>query len=358
MPEPADIVLRTIAVMASLLLAGLLATTSRQRRAALPGIFFCLAVAAFFVTSVPGASHFLSGWFYPLTAVCVTKAVWFWLFARALFTDDATLGPRHLLMVTAVAAAGTWQQAVFLEHYRAGTAAPWETFFGFGFDVALLLLVLLGLWEAWRDMAVDLVERRRRLRLGFMVASGTYLAVTLGVQSWNLLLEVSTPVIFMRANMIAVALASLAAAWFLLQPRAESWLDPSRAAKAVPLNRVESSVLKELERTLEHDRVYLEEGLTIGALAERLGTGEHVLRNVINRGMGHRNFNDFLHTWRIREACEELSRPEQARLPVLSIAMKVGYGSIGAFNRAFKERIGMTPTAFRRNMVNGASHAG
>jgi AraC-like DNA-binding protein len=73
--------------------------------------------------------------------------------------------------------------------------------------------------------------------------------------------------------------------------------------------------------------------------------------------MGYRNFNDFLHEWRIREACEELARPEQARQPVLSIAMNVGYGSIGAFNRAFKARIGMTPTAYRRNRVNGASRA-
>ena len=144
MPETIDIILRTVAVMASHLLAGLLATTGRRRRAALPGMFFCLAVAAFFVTSVPGASNYLSGWFYPLTALCVTKAVWFWLFARTLFTDDATLEPRHLLMVAAAAAAGTWQQTVFLEHYRAGTAAPLEMFFGFGFDGILLLFVLLG----------------------------------------------------------------------------------------------------------------------------------------------------------------------------------------------------------------------
>jgi AraC-like DNA-binding protein len=357
MPETIDIILRTIAVMAALLLASLLTATGHKRRATIPGTLFCLAVAAFFVTSVPGAWQYLSGWFYPLTAVCVTKAVWFWLFARALFAEDARLELRHLLIVGAVAAAGTWQQTVFLEHYRAGTAAPWEVFLGFGFDSALLLFVLLGLWVAGRDMAVDLVERRRRLRVGFMVASGAYLAITLGVQTWNLLLEVTTPLLAMRANMIAVASVSLGAAWFLLQPRTESWLDPSRTPTAAPLNRLESTVLEKLERALEHDRIYLEEGLTIGGLSERLGVSEHVVRNVINRGMGHRNFNDFLHTWRIREACEELARPEQARLPVLSIAMKVGYGSIGAFNRAFKDRIGMTPTAFRRNTVNGASHA-
>jgi AraC-like DNA-binding protein len=352
MPETTDIVLRTVAVMAALLLAVLLAATGRKRPASLPGSFFCLAVAAFFVTSVPGAWDKLGPWFYPLAALCVTKAAWFWLFARALFRDDATLGARHGAILGVVAVAGAWQQTTFLERFRDGSAVSWETVIGFGIEGALLVFVLLGLYEAWRDMAVDLVERRRRMRLGFMIATGAYLAVTLGVQVSNLLLDVSTPVPIVRANMIAVAIASLTAAWFLLQPRTGSWLTPARTGAPAPLNRVESAVLSSLERALESDRVYLEEGLTIGALADRLGTGEHVLRNVINRGMGHRNFNDFLHTLRIREACEELARPEQARVPVLSIAMKVGYGSIGAFNRAFKARVGMTPTDFRRSTAN------
>lgn len=357
MTDTIDIVLRTVAVMAALLLAGLLAAMGRQRQAAVPGALFCLAVAAFFVTSVPGVQAQLGGWMYPLTAMCVTKAVWFWLFARALFRDAVILGTRHLAIVGTVAIAGTWQQLTFLEHYRSGTATALETFVGFSFEGALLLFVLLGLLEAGRDMAVDLVERRRRLRLGFMAATGTYLALTLGVQTYNLLLDITTPTLVMRANMVVAAAVSLGAAAFLLQPRTENWLAPSRTSTAIPLNPVESAVLAQLERALEADRVFLEEGLTIGALAKRLGTGEHVLRNVINRGMGYRNFNDFLHAWRIREACEELARPEQARLPVLSIAMKVGYGSVGAFNRAFKARIGMTPTDFRRNTVNGASHA-
>jgi AraC-like DNA-binding protein len=357
MPEAIDIVFRTVTVTAALLLAGLLAATGSQRRTAVPGALFCLAVAAFFVTSTPGIRPHLAVWAWPLTALCVTKAVWFWLFARALFTDNGKLGRRHFAAAGAVAVAGAWQQLIFLEHYRAGTATAWETALGFGFDGALLLFVILGLYEAWRDMAVDLVERRRRLRVVFMAATGVYLAMTLGVQTWNLLLDATTPLLVTRANMAIVTVVSLGAAWFLLQPRTESWLDPSRTATAVPLSRLESSVLATLERALLSDRVYLEEGLTIGALAERLGTSEHVLRRVINRGMGHRNFNDFLHTWRIREACEELSRPEQARLPVLSIAMKVGYGSIGAFNRAFKARIGMTPTDFRRNRVSGAVQA-
>jgi AraC-like DNA-binding protein len=41
---------------------------------------------------------------------------------------------------------------------------------------------------------------------------------------------------------------------------------------------------------------------------------------------------------------ERLSRLEEAHLPVLTIALDCGYGSIGPFNRAFKTRFGVTPT--------------
>ncbi len=341
--------------MAAILLASLLFASARQRPAALPGAFFCLAVAAFFVTSVPGGGAALGGWGYLLTALCVTKAVWFWLFARALFNDEARLGMRQAGIAGAVAVAGTWQQTVFLADFRAGTANGWEMLAGYGFEAILLLFVLLGLREAWRDLAVDLVERRRRLRLGFMIATGAYLTATLGVQSYNLLQGVSTPPLAAWANMTLVAAACLTAAGFLVRPRNESWLDPARTTATVALNRAESAALARLEAALESDRVFLQEGLTIGALAEHLATREHVLRKVINRGMGFRNFNDFLHAQRIREACEELASPDQARLPVLTIAMNVGYGSIGAFNRAFKARIGMTPTEYRRSTAGGAS---
>lgn len=356
-PETIDIVLRTLAVTAAVLLAGLLLATARRHRAALPGALFALAVAAFFVTSVPGSATALGAWVYPLTALCVTKGACFWLFAKTLFNDHARLTQRHVAVVGLVAVVGTWQQTVFLGHFRAGTATAWETVAGFGFDAALLAFVVLGLWEAWRDLPVDLVERRRRLRLGFIVATGAYLALALGVQSWNLLNGVGTPLVAARANAALVTAVFLAAAWCLLELRSTSWLEPSRASPAVALNRTEAAVLAQLERALVNDRIYLQEGLTIGTLARRLHTGEHVLRRVINVGMGHRNFNDFLHTWRIREACAELARPEQARQPVLSVAMKVGYGSVGAFNRAFKARVGMTPTAYRRRNGNGASLA-
>lgn len=326
-----------------------------NRRAALPGALFALATAAFVVTSTPSINSYVGFWLYPLTAICVTKAFWFLLFARALFRENVSIQPTHIAACVAIAVAGSWQQLVFADTFRAGIATRLETTLGFGFDAVLLVLVILAIGEAARGLYVDLVERRRRLRIAFIGITGGYLVITLVVQSANLTFDTNTTAVLTRANIALIALACLGCAWMLVQIRVDNWLVTASSEKATPLNEQELDVLARLERAFETERLYLEDGLTIGALAERLGTREHVLRRVINHGMDYRNFNDFLHAWRIREACENLVRPDQARMPVLSIAMQVGYGSIGAFNRAFKARVGMTPTDFRRSRAEDAT---
>jgi len=42
-----------------------------------------------------------------------------------------------------------------------------------------------------------------------------------------------------------------------------------------------------------------------------------------------------------------LADAEQRHLPILTIALTVGYNSINPFNRAFRELKGMTPSEFR-----------
>ncbi len=354
MPETIDPVFRTVAVMAALLLAATLLTAGRKRPAALPGAMLCLAAAAFFVTSASGAGAALGPVGYVLTAICVTKAVWFWLLARTLFVDGARLNARHLALALAVGAVGTWQQKVFLANFRANTTTTLDNIVAFGFESALLAFVLLGLYEAWRGLANDLVEPRRHLRIGFIAATGFYLTATLAVQSHNVLNSATTPAFAALANMTFVAAGCLIATWQMLQPRRETWLDQTQRTATVSLSPVETIVRMDLERAIDRERLFVQEGLTIGALAAHVGTSESVLRRVINQGLGYRNFNDYLHAVRIREACAALARPDLARTPILSIAMNVGYGSIGVFNRAFKSRVGVTPTDYRRSAIERA----
>jgi AraC-like DNA-binding protein len=74
---------------------------------------------------------------------------------------------------------------------------------------------------------------------------------------------------------------------------------------------------------------------------------EYRLRRVIHERLQYRNFNALLHRYRIEEACVLLADAEQRHLPILTIALTVGYNSINPFNRAFRELKGMTPSEFR-----------
>jgi AraC-like DNA-binding protein len=106
--------------------------------------------------------------------------------------------------------------------------------------------------------------------------------------------------------------------------------------------------LRRLERLMTAERAYRREGLTIGSLAALMNLPEYRLRQIINEGLGYRNFNAFLNRYRIAEAKTALADSSQKDVPVLTIAMDSGFQSLGPFNRAFKADTGLTPTEFRR----------
>jgi AraC-like DNA-binding protein len=352
-----DIILRTAAILALLTLAGLLLAARRRDHTPALGAFTALAVAAYIVTSARGADDWLGPAAVPLTALCVAKAALFWLFARGIFSDGFRVSGRHLAIVAATMAWGLWQQLVLMPRVLQGIASPLEQVAAGGFELSVVMLALFALNDAWRGLAADLLERRRRLRILVVTGVAGYLLAAVVVQTYNFVQGTVTPPVIVMANLAMITTAAVAALWHLVQLRAESWLEiETAAARPAERGALESRVLEALQFEIAERHVYREEGLTIGSLAARLRTREHVLRRVINQGLGYRNFNDFLHSFRIREACERLRRAEDARLPVLSIALDVGYGSIGPFNRAFKARMGMTPTQFRQ--PSGAAGAG
>jgi AraC-like DNA-binding protein len=106
-----------------------------------------------------------------------------------------------------------------------------------------------------------------------------------------------------------------------------------------------------LQRVMDEERAYRDEGLSVASLAARLGAPEYRLRRLINQRLGHRNFNAFVNGYRLAEARAALLDPRRSELPVLSIALDAGFQSIGPFNRAFKAATGLTPTEFRREKL-------
>ena len=113
-------------------------------------------------------------------------------------------------------------------------------------------------------------------------------------------------------------------------------------------NPVQVALAGRLDAHMRRERPYRAEGLTIAALASQLGEQEYRLRRLINGHLGYRNFAAFLNGYRLNEVREALADPAQRTVPILTIALDAGFGSLAPFNRAFREAEGMTPSAYRQ----------
>ncbi|MDG5816544.1 AraC family transcriptional regulator [Chitinispirillales bacterium ANBcel5] len=88
---------------------------------------------------------------------------------------------------------------------------------------------------------------------------------------------------------------------------------------------------------------YSSNELNLSNVASSLGISESRLSKLIKENY-HEGFRSMIHTLRIDEAKRLLSH---TKLNVAEIAYKLGYATPSHFNREFKLRIGVTPTAFR-----------
>jgi AraC-like DNA-binding protein len=219
--------------------------------------------------------------------------------------------------------------------------------------VASLVAVGHALFMAAGGRPDDLVERRRRFRVAFVVIVAMQVAAVLMVElflpepgpAWLDLLNVS--VIGVLTIALAVPLLRLDPEFFALVPAPDIESAPARIET---LSAAESVLKTALSKAMS-EGAFRQSGLTIRSLADQLGSPEHQLRKLINGHLGFRNFSAFLNGHRIAEAKRILSDPSQVRTPVLTIALDLGYGSLGPFNRAFKTATDMTPTEYRRTSL-------
>lgn len=342
---PVELIVRATGV-ALLALVALSVLRTRERTHRTRSVAWLAAsVAAFLLTSMPGADRIFGAFIYPLTALCSTHPVWFWICARLLFSDRATLRTSDVICLGAMGVAGV----VYQSQLPGDSADTAVRVLGVAFAASSLAFACLAPLTVYFGMSGDLDPRRRQLRQWFVPLVSIYLAAVIVTQAIVLFQGGPTPRPLVLLNLIVIDAAAAIALSTFVQLRVVNWIAAVDAAPAVALSRLEESVLERLNRRFVPERLYARDALTIAQLANLLGTQEHVLRRVINQGLGFRNFNDFLHTHRLKEAAERLGDPQLRRIPVLTIALEVGYGSIGPFNRAFKERFGVTPTEYRRH---------
>jgi AraC-like DNA-binding protein len=302
-------------------------------------------------------------WTWPYLLVFMNVGTGFWMIlAYSLFQDDRRI-PRWMIAAFAVqfllSAINAFGYVGRDSSVLQSPAYPAIVNFIFGplplaMQSAFALLALYWAAHGWR---VDLDESRRFLRAVFLIVVG---GLAFGINAAELYL-VDTPytsraafdnviTLIMAVGYVTVALAVL---------RFDDRVLERLVDRALPLPdpRVDPGFDRDfaaLTRALKEEKVYLTPGLSIGDLAKRLAIPEYRLRALINKRLGYRNFNALLHEHRLRDACERLADPARAHLPILTIALDVGYQSIAPFNQAFRDAMGCTPSAYRRQHTKPA----
>lgn len=242
--------------------------------------------------------------------------------------------------------------------FAVGLLALWHCYYflvlgGFGpyhdlnhlVGLVLMVHLIVTLVSNWRD---DLIEQRRQARAWLVVMLAVYFVMLALVElsnsglNRNPLFMLATSITCLAISTTTIAMMFKQQPTFAVQPAVFLTSAPSMRDEQ-KTNLAEAELHSRLTAFIANQG-YLQPNLTIAHLAQQLNCPEHHLRKLINQSLGYTNFAAFLNHYRVAEARKRLV---VSRLPVLSIALDLGYGSIAPFNRAFKDITGETPTAYR-----------
>jgi AraC-like DNA-binding protein len=275
----------------------------------------------------------------------------FWLFSASLFDDHFRLRPWQLALVSLTVLPPALASLLWLAdwHMMDWLLVTLPQLLEFAL-LGLTLVVVVSYWQ------VDLIESRRSLRLWFCSLNGVYIFALLFTRevivpelAWldplqyvpvgGILLATNALLLEYKSGIFGPARLATVPAGVVEQPE--------KSEEIPPVVSVSGETLARIRQLMEEELIFKEESLTIGQLATRLALPAYRLRKIINSGLGFRNFNDFLNSYRVEEAARLLADPAKGDLQILNIAQESGFRSLSSFNKAFKETYQMTPRSYR-----------
>jgi AraC-like DNA-binding protein len=337
-----DTAMRLLAV-GQLVLTALVVGRSGAPRAIRWATVLLLVCVAAYLANVAPMLHMMRSRIWPLVQLCsISAPLALWVFAHLIFERPLDRRLAGVAGAITLVSWGTFVHARYVTHQPPVAADAVQHLLSF-------LLALHAIAIAIANRGDDLSEKRRMFRLGFVTVVGLE---TLGVvlaESWYDFLRTDMWLMLLQSGTSLIAVTGFGVA--MLSANAELLFDAAVPQPVPqPLSPAEHVLKQKLDAAMA-SHVYRDSGLGIGALAERLGVPEHRLRLLINQRLGYRNFSDFLNSHRIADARAWLGDPGKVDLPVLTLAMDLGYGSLAPFNRAFRDATGTTPSDYRRTMI-------
>jgi AraC-like DNA-binding protein len=329
-------------------------------------IALLLVVIMLFVKNWKRDQHVKIGIFYLVSIICyllvswklVNGTVWihfmafgassvpilFWYFSKSIFDDSYKIDRSQVLLYIGI---GLLQYILFYCNYILYNENSNEWFipiFNSASQTISLTFIVLGIAEAYRGRTIDLLESRIKFRSIFIFTTGLLITMTLIVELSFGQGDGASYLSFLQK--IAIAIMLFAFFYFLAEFQSGFFFEKQKEISYKP--EADTEIVEKLNTLISIDKIYLQEGMTIRKLSEQMNEHEYKVRRYINQHLGFRNFNDFLNSHRIQDACEVLLDKSKSKLTVLEIAYALGFSSIGPFNKAFKIHTGTTPTAYRK----------
>lgn len=340
--EILELLLRGGAAAISVLLIVQLCSQRPFSITAFYGVMVFISASVYSVLALPSLREPLGNWIIVCQLLGMPGPAWLWLFIRALHNDNYTPKWPEFVPVASIWAISlvSYLQPALYEPTR------W-------FQVGIITALMVHMVHVVRCCMVDdLVASRRHFSRAMawiipIIAVGIIgIDVIEALESSHALARLFTGIaMFVGTLLFAMSMSRLRES-LLQAPNA-----PVKSATAsTGLSAVDRIELGRI-RDLMEQGAYLNSGLTIGALANEMNIPEHRLRKLINNGLGYRNFATFINDHRIDKAKHELAKPDMASTQITTLAFDVGYASLAPFNRAFRERTGMSPSEFREQML-------
>lgn len=339
--EQIDLMARGGSIALFLLWAWLLLRDHGQVLAARLAVAMIVGIIAYLLITIRWG-WFVSPFGLALAITAGATPGLFWLFSKAWFNDEKRLRRRDVLIVLASA----FNIFVMQLSFRNDGDSVITMTCGVVFRVGMLAFAGAGLWEAWRGRNEDLVEGRRRLRPRIVLAVGTYVILIAISETAVFNIGASLWIERVVASSIVVVTLLFCGAMFGMR-QADLFGPVNGRAKQAITRPADDALVQKLAAHMQTSWAWRDESLTIALLAAQLGEQEYRVRRAINGQLGHRNFAAFLNGYRLAEVKAALTDAGQKDVSIITIALDAGFGSLGPFNRAFREAEGMTPSEFR-----------
>ena len=281
--------LSQVLLSGALLVAGGLSSLSRR-------LYGVLMVGVLAYLLLPLTGWWSGQWFLGGLTILVPGV--FWLFCASLFDDHYEFP----LWQPALVALDALIPTVFGFFDTPGQSTGDWLFRDIpqALEFVFLGLALFAIFRNWRD---DLVAERRRLRLWFCGSSGLFIfllilsrEVLFAGEPWlGTAQYLATAGILLGTNILLLRFPT-----YVFEPIRRA--GPKPEAPAAPAKTATADLEDQLEpitRLIVEEGIHREYGMTIGKLSAAAGMPEYRLRQLINSGLGYRNFNDFLNSFRI-----------------------------------------------------------